>query len=104
MQPRVVLQTQTCEGPAARPCDPRRQPGTAYCVEVSTKETPMARPAAPPGRKKSIRLSARFNQAEARIVAERAKADGMTVSDELRRAVGLPPRRKDPEQQQIITI
>jgi mobilization protein NikA len=64
----------------------------------------MARPAVPQARKKSIKLSARFNAAEARIIAARAKEDGMTVSDELRRAVGLPPRRRDPEQQNLIHL
>lgn len=51
----------------------------------------MARPPAPAARRKSIRRSVRLSAAEDRILAARAREDGMTISDEFRRAVSLPP-------------
>lgn len=62
----------------------------------------MARPHALPHRRRSIRLTARFNAAEASVIAEAAHASGVSRSDVVRRAVlNLPPIRPVAERQEL---
>lgn len=65
----------------------------------------MARPHALPHRRRSIKLTARFNAAEASVIAEAAHASGVSRSDVVRRAVlNLPPILPPAERKDLAQI